>query len=99
MNNIIKQITDEYMNKLYDSKEGIIENMLNRCTIETRNLKGEKLKLDDIKRQMQIIGCRITIEEQDSIETITLWINSWKEEQYKIIKNYNDLSFEITKTI
>ena len=99
MNNIIKQITDEYMNKLYDSKEGIIENMLNRCTIETRNLKGEKLKLEDKKRQMQIIGCRITIEEQDSIETITLWINSWKEEQYKIIKNYNDLSFEITKTI
>ena len=99
MNNIIKQITDKYINKLYKTKESIIENMLNRSTIETRNLKGEKLKLEDIKRQMQIIGCRITIEKQDSFETITLWINSWKEEQYKIIKNYNDLSFEIIKTI
>ena len=99
MNNIIKQIADKYINKLYKTKESIIENMLNRCTIETRNLKGEKLKLEDIKRQMQIIGCRITIEKQDNFETITLLINSWKEEQYKIIKNYNYLSFEITKTI
>ena len=55
MNNIIKQITDEYMNKLYELKEGIIEDMLNRCTIKTRNLKGEKLKLDEKKCRINLV--------------------------------------------
>ena len=48
---------------------------------------------------MEIMGCNIEIKEQNDIEIITLWINSWKEEQYKIIKNYNGLSFKIIKLL
>ena len=95
----IKQLADEYLDSIHKKKANIIESMLNKCLIETRNIDGNLLNFNDIKRQMEIMGCNIEIKEQNDIEIITLWINSWKEEEYKIIKDYKNLSFKIKKVI